>query len=71
MCTHKALLKLKEHVDLKRQCGYITMLNSHTRHRRRASDSAEWRGKSAHRVSFGGLSTLTGSGHLSFKETLI
>ena len=47
MCTHKALQKLKEHVDLKRQCGYITMLNSHNRHRRRASDSAEWRGRSA------------------------
>lgn len=45
MCTHKALQKLKGHVDLKRQCGYITMLNSHNRHRRRASDSAEWRGK--------------------------
>lgn len=52
MCTHKALLKLKEHVDLKRQCGYITMLNSHARHRRRASDSAEWRGKSARGLSF-------------------
>lgn len=46
MCTHKALQKLKEHVDLKRQCGYITMLNSHNRHRRRPSDSAECRGKS-------------------------
>ncbi|CAF99367.1 unnamed protein product, partial [Tetraodon nigroviridis] len=44
MCTHAALQQLKEHVDLKRQCGYITMLNSHNRHRRRASDSAEWRG---------------------------
>lgn len=47
MCTHKALQKLKEHVDLKRQCGYITMLNSHNRQRRRASDSTEWRGESA------------------------
>lgn len=47
MCTHKALQKLKEHADLKRQCGYITMLNSHNRHRRRPSDSAECRGKSA------------------------
>lgn len=44
MCTHKALQKLKEHVDLKHQCGYITMLNSNNRHRRRASDSAECRG---------------------------
>lgn len=47
MCTHAALQQLKEHVDLKRQCGYITMLNSHNRHRRRASDGAEWRGTSA------------------------
>lgn len=47
MCTHKALQKLKEHVDLKHQCGYITMLNSHNRQRRRASDSTEWRGESA------------------------
>lgn len=46
MCTHKALQKLKEHVDLKRQCGYITMLSSHNRHRRRPSDSTECRGKS-------------------------
>ncbi|XP_070702648.1 protein FAM91A1 isoform X1 [Pempheris klunzingeri] len=44
MCTHKALLKLKEHVDLEHQCGYITMLNSNNRHRRRASDSTECRG---------------------------
>uniref|UniRef100_A0A7N9AXR4 Family with sequence similarity 91 member A1 n=1 Tax=Mastacembelus armatus TaxID=205130 RepID=A0A7N9AXR4_9TELE len=41
MCAHKALQKLKEHVDLEHQCGYITMLNSNNRHRRRASDSAE------------------------------
>uniref|UniRef100_A0A8D3CDL9 Family with sequence similarity 91 member A1 n=1 Tax=Scophthalmus maximus TaxID=52904 RepID=A0A8D3CDL9_SCOMX len=38
MCVHKALQKLKEHVDLEHQCGYITMLNSNNRHRRRASD---------------------------------
>ncbi|XP_003968984.1 protein FAM91A1 isoform X1 [Takifugu rubripes] len=44
MCTHKALQKLKEHVDLKRQCGYVTMLSSHNRHRRRPSDSTECRG---------------------------
>ncbi|XP_070777670.1 protein FAM91A1 [Enoplosus armatus] len=44
MCTHKALQKLKEQVDLEHQCGYITMLNSNNRHRRRASDSAECRG---------------------------
>uniref|UniRef100_A0A7N8X7Z9 Family with sequence similarity 91 member A1 n=1 Tax=Mastacembelus armatus TaxID=205130 RepID=A0A7N8X7Z9_9TELE len=44
MCAHKALQKLKEHVDLEHQCGYITMLNSNNRHRRRASDSAECRG---------------------------
>uniref|UniRef100_A0A8C9XMS0 Family with sequence similarity 91 member A1 n=1 Tax=Sander lucioperca TaxID=283035 RepID=A0A8C9XMS0_SANLU len=39
MCVHKALQKLKENVDLEHQCGYITMLNSNNRHRRRASDS--------------------------------
>nr|XP_019964332.1 PREDICTED: protein FAM91A1 [Paralichthys olivaceus] len=44
MCVHKALQKLKEQVDLEHQCGYITMLNSNNRHRRRASDSAECRG---------------------------
>ncbi|XP_038580841.1 protein FAM91A1 isoform X1 [Micropterus salmoides] len=44
MCTHKALQKLKEQVDLEHQCGYITMLNSNNRHRRRASDSAEYSG---------------------------
>ncbi|KAF3707467.1 Protein FAM91A1 [Channa argus] len=44
MCVHKALQKLKEHVDLQHQCGYITMLNSNNRHRRRTSDSAECRG---------------------------
>uniref|UniRef100_A0A8C2WFR1 Family with sequence similarity 91 member A1 n=1 Tax=Cyclopterus lumpus TaxID=8103 RepID=A0A8C2WFR1_CYCLU len=38
MCVHKALQKLKENVDLKHQCGYITMLNANNRHRRRASD---------------------------------
>uniref|UniRef100_A0A8D3E3W0 Family with sequence similarity 91 member A1 n=1 Tax=Scophthalmus maximus TaxID=52904 RepID=A0A8D3E3W0_SCOMX len=45
MCVHKALQKLKEHVDLEHQCGYITMLNSNNRHRRRASDSTECRGE--------------------------
>ncbi|XP_047239885.1 protein FAM91A1 isoform X1 [Girardinichthys multiradiatus] len=45
MCVHKALLKLKEHVDLEHQCGYITMLNSNNRHRRRTSDSVECRGE--------------------------
>ncbi|KAA8585866.1 protein FAM91A1 isoform X1 [Etheostoma spectabile] len=44
MCVHKALQKLKENVDLEHQCGYITMLNSNNRHRRRASDSTECRG---------------------------
>ncbi|XP_074542745.1 protein FAM91A1 isoform X1 [Halichoeres trimaculatus] len=44
MCTHKSLQKLKEHVDLEHQCGYITMLNSNNRHRRRASDTMECRG---------------------------
>uniref|UniRef100_A0A4W6CLY1 Family with sequence similarity 91 member A1 n=1 Tax=Lates calcarifer TaxID=8187 RepID=A0A4W6CLY1_LATCA len=39
MCVHKALQKLKEHVDLEHQCGYVTMLNSNNRHRRRPSDS--------------------------------
>uniref|UniRef100_A0A671V0P0 Family with sequence similarity 91 member A1 n=1 Tax=Sparus aurata TaxID=8175 RepID=A0A671V0P0_SPAAU len=42
MCTHKSLQKLKEHVDLEHQCGYITMLNANNRHRRRPSDSTEW-----------------------------
>uniref|UniRef100_A0A672YTJ7 Family with sequence similarity 91 member A1 n=1 Tax=Sphaeramia orbicularis TaxID=375764 RepID=A0A672YTJ7_9TELE len=41
MCVHKALRKLKEHVDLEHQCGYITMLNSNNRHRRRLSDSGD------------------------------
>ncbi|TDH04120.1 hypothetical protein EPR50_G00149160 [Perca flavescens] len=44
MCVHKALKKLKENVDLEHQCGYITMLNSNNRHRRRTSDSTECRG---------------------------
>lgn len=44
MCTHKSLQKLKEQVDLEHQCGYITMLNSNNRHRRRASDTIECRG---------------------------
>ncbi|XP_078123232.1 protein FAM91A1 isoform X2 [Sander vitreus] len=44
MCVHKALQKLKENVDLEHQCGYITMLNSNNRHRRRGSDSTECRG---------------------------
>ncbi|XP_036949080.1 protein FAM91A1 isoform X4 [Acanthopagrus latus] len=44
MCTHKSLQKLKEHVDLEHQCGYITMLNANNRHRRRPSDSTECRG---------------------------
>ncbi|XP_069032072.1 protein FAM91A1 isoform X2 [Embiotoca jacksoni] len=44
MCVHKALQQLKEQVDLEHQCGYITMLNSNNRHRRRPSDSTECRG---------------------------
>ncbi|XP_059206134.1 protein FAM91A1 isoform X2 [Centropristis striata] len=44
MCVHKALQKLKESVDLEHQCGYVTMLNSNNRHRRRPSDSNECRG---------------------------
>lgn len=44
MCSHKSLQTLKEHVDLEHQCGYITMLNSNNRHRRRPSDSAECSG---------------------------
>ncbi|KAG8005198.1 Protein FAM91A1, partial [Nibea albiflora] len=55
MCTHKALQKLKEQVDLEHQCGYITMLNSNNRHRRRASDSTECRGRDTHLG--GGLDT--------------
>ncbi|XP_077363680.1 protein FAM91A1 isoform X1 [Festucalex cinctus] len=44
MCVHKALRKLREHVDLEHQCGYITMLNANNRHRRRPSDTMECRG---------------------------
>ncbi|XP_056153968.1 protein FAM91A1 [Lampris incognitus] len=44
MCVHKALRTLKTHLDLEHQCGYITMLNSNNRHRRRASDAADCRG---------------------------
>nr|XP_057903599.1 protein FAM91A1 [Doryrhamphus excisus] len=44
MCVHKALRKLREHVDLEHQCGYVTMLNSNNRHRRRPSDTIECRG---------------------------
>uniref|UniRef100_A0AAR2KL49 Family with sequence similarity 91 member A1 n=1 Tax=Pygocentrus nattereri TaxID=42514 RepID=A0AAR2KL49_PYGNA len=39
MCVHKALKILRDKVDLKHQCGYITMLNCNNRHRRRASDA--------------------------------
>ncbi|KAK7899100.1 hypothetical protein WMY93_019953 [Mugilogobius chulae] len=45
MCVHKALQKLKDYVDLEHQCGYITMLNSNNRHRRRLSDGGECRGE--------------------------
>uniref|UniRef100_A0AAR2KN50 Protein FAM91A1 n=1 Tax=Pygocentrus nattereri TaxID=42514 RepID=A0AAR2KN50_PYGNA len=41
MCVHKALKILRDKVDLKHQCGYITMLNCNNRHRRRASDRGE------------------------------
>uniref|UniRef100_A0A674C0Z9 Family with sequence similarity 91 member A1 n=1 Tax=Salmo trutta TaxID=8032 RepID=A0A674C0Z9_SALTR len=41
MCVHKALLLLREKVDLEHQCGYITMLNPNNRHRRRASESSD------------------------------
>uniref|UniRef100_A0A674C1T3 Family with sequence similarity 91 member A1 n=1 Tax=Salmo trutta TaxID=8032 RepID=A0A674C1T3_SALTR len=44
MCVHKALLLLREKVDLEHQCGYITMLNPNNRHRRRASESSDGRG---------------------------
>uniref|UniRef100_A0A8C7X8F4 Family with sequence similarity 91 member A1 n=1 Tax=Oryzias sinensis TaxID=183150 RepID=A0A8C7X8F4_9TELE len=54
MCVHKALQKLKEHVDLQHQCGYVTMLNSNNQHRRRGSDS-ECRGTKTHLG--GGLDT--------------
>uniref|UniRef100_A0AAZ3R155 FAM91A1 n=1 Tax=Oncorhynchus tshawytscha TaxID=74940 RepID=A0AAZ3R155_ONCTS len=43
MCVHKALLLLREKVDLEHQCGYITMLNPNSRHRRRASESSDGR----------------------------
>uniref|UniRef100_A0A8C7SQM0 Family with sequence similarity 91 member A1 n=1 Tax=Oncorhynchus mykiss TaxID=8022 RepID=A0A8C7SQM0_ONCMY len=43
MCVHKALLLLREKVDLEHQCGYITMLNPNNRHRRRASESSDGR----------------------------
>uniref|UniRef100_A0AAZ3PLZ1 FAM91A1 n=1 Tax=Oncorhynchus tshawytscha TaxID=74940 RepID=A0AAZ3PLZ1_ONCTS len=45
MCVHKALLLLREKVDLEHQCGYITMLNPNSRHRRRASESSDGRGE--------------------------
>lgn len=45
MCVHKALQKLKDFVDLEHQCGYVTMLNSNNRHRRRLSDGGECRGE--------------------------
>uniref|UniRef100_A0A669B1C9 Family with sequence similarity 91 member A1 n=1 Tax=Oreochromis niloticus TaxID=8128 RepID=A0A669B1C9_ORENI len=57
MCVHKALQKLKEHVDLEHQCGYITMLNSNNRHRRRPSDSTECRGNERDTHLGGGLDT--------------
>uniref|UniRef100_A0A3P8YLS2 Family with sequence similarity 91 member A1 n=1 Tax=Esox lucius TaxID=8010 RepID=A0A3P8YLS2_ESOLU len=41
MCVHKALLLLREKLDLEHQCGYITMLNPYNRHRRRASRSSD------------------------------
>uniref|UniRef100_A0AAY4CKZ1 Protein FAM91A1 n=1 Tax=Denticeps clupeoides TaxID=299321 RepID=A0AAY4CKZ1_9TELE len=41
MCVHKALKTLREKVDLEHQCGYITMLNPHNRHRRRLSDASD------------------------------
>ncbi|XP_037119731.1 protein FAM91A1 [Syngnathus acus] len=44
MCVHKALGKLREHVDLEHQCGYITMLNANNKHRRWPSDTIECRG---------------------------
>ncbi|XP_038839389.1 protein FAM91A1-like, partial [Salvelinus namaycush] len=46
MCVHKALLLLREKVDLEHQCGYITMLNPNNRQRRRASESSDGRGDS-------------------------
>ncbi|KAK6324304.1 hypothetical protein J4Q44_G00066430 [Coregonus suidteri] len=46
MCVHKALLLLREKVDLDHQCGYITMLNPNNRHCRRASESSDGRGDS-------------------------
>ncbi|XP_045551046.1 protein FAM91A1 isoform X3 [Salmo salar] len=46
MCVHKALLLLREKVDLEHQCGYITMLNPNNRHRRRPSESSDGRGDS-------------------------
>ncbi|KAM9775970.1 protein FAM91A1 isoform 2-T2 [Syngnathus typhle] len=44
MCVHKALGKLREHVDLEHQCGYVTMLNANNKHRRWPSDTIECRG---------------------------
>uniref|UniRef100_A0A8C5B4G8 Family with sequence similarity 91 member A1 n=1 Tax=Gadus morhua TaxID=8049 RepID=A0A8C5B4G8_GADMO len=45
MCVHKALRTLQESVDLKHQCGYITMLNPSNRHRHRESDANDCRGE--------------------------
>ncbi|KAG7270205.1 LOW QUALITY PROTEIN: hypothetical protein CRUP_035937 [Coryphaenoides rupestris] len=44
MCVHKALRTLRQRVDLKHQCGYVTMLNPSNRHRHRDGDGADCRG---------------------------
>ncbi|KAG7260182.1 hypothetical protein CRUP_030935 [Coryphaenoides rupestris] len=45
MCVHKALRTLRQRVDLKHQCGYVTMLNPSNRHRHRDGDGADCRGE--------------------------
>ncbi|XP_048849424.1 protein FAM91A1 [Brienomyrus brachyistius] len=44
MCAHKALKTLRDKVDLEHLCGYVTMLNPNSRHRRRLSECSDGRG---------------------------
>lgn len=45
MCAHKALRTLRDKVDLEHLCGYVTMLNPNSRHRRRLSECSDGRGQ--------------------------
>ncbi|XP_078542923.1 protein FAM91A1 [Lissotriton helveticus] len=48
MGVHQALRRLQEKIDLKHFCGYITMLNSYSRHvyHRKLSDASDEKGES-------------------------